>query len=252
MRKNIAVPQSRQCLKAAGAFVVFLSFLTIPDGSLLHAVGPSYPGEPTIDPRRRALPLATLGWLAQPRIIVTVVILTLIGSAAALLLLRFLQARRARAALGQDKLELLARHAECLGGLYRRYAETYPQQAEFWSLLAADETKHARWSREIFDGIARGEVTFFDDLFPVAEIEASLRELDALLSAADAPVFNSLQGFQNASMLEGKRSQWQIPDFFSGPERAVQGLALFHAEILAHRERLGELKARIASQAEGT
>lgn len=249
------IPTAPRCLRkmrSAGAVVLFLAFLTIPGGSLLQAVGPSYPGEPTIDPSRPAPPLAAFGWLAQPRIIVAIVILTLIGSAAALLLVGILRARQARAALGQDKLELLARHAERLEQLYSRYAELYPKQAEFWSLLAADETKHARWTREVFAGIADGEVIFHDDQFPVAEIEASHRELDALLTTATGPVGDSLQNFQSAAAVEGARARWQIPDFFAGPERAVQCLALFHAEILAHRDRLDELQARVSSPADGS
>lgn len=239
-------------MKKIIALFLFLAFLTIPAGTLLHAVGPSYPGEPTIDPQQPALPLAAFGWLMQWRLLATIVALTVIGSAATLLLQRILRARQGRAALGQDKLELLARHAERLERLYRRYAELFPKQAEFWSLLAADETKHARWSREIFTPIAGGEVLFPNDAFPVAEIEASSRELDALLVKAADPACDLLQAFQNAAALEEGRSRWQLPDFFSGPERAVQGMVFFHSEILAHRERLDELKARTPPQSDGS
>ncbi len=252
MKSNNTALHRLRWLKTAGAVVLFLASLMIPGGSLLQAVGPSYPGEPTFDPRRPAPPLAALGWLAQPRIIVAIVVLTLIGSAAALLLLRILKARQARAALGQDKLELLARHAERLEQLYRRYAGLHSKQAEFWSLLAADETKHARWAREIFVSISGGEVIFNDDQLPVAEIEASLREVDTLLVTAAAPAFDPAQAFQSASAVEEARSRWQITDFFTGPERAVQGLSFFHAEIQAHRERLDELKARVSSRAVGS
>lgn len=229
--------------KAAGALLLLLASLTIPSGTTLHAVGPSYPGEPTFDPRERALPLAALGWMAQWQILAAIAALTVAGSAATLILLRLLQARQRRQALGQDALELLARHAERLERLYRRNAGLFTEQAEFWSLLAADEAKHARWARETFARVAAGEVLFQVDLFPSAEIGASCRDLDAQLDPA-LPKTDPVQAFREASAVEGVRSRWQLPDFFSGPEKSVLGMALFHAEILAHCERLEELKKR--------
>jgi hypothetical protein len=242
----------KKTLRILAAAMFFLTLLMIPAVAPLLAVGPSYPGEPTFDPRQRAQPLAAFGWLAQPQILVTIVILTVIGSIAALGVLRILKSRQRMAVLGQAKLEVLALHAESLGQLYRRYAELHPKQVEFWSLLAADETKHARWAREIFPSIAGGEVVFHADQFPVAEIEASFRELETLLVKAVDPTCTLFQCFQGVVAVEEARSRWQLPDFFSGPERALQGIVFFHAEILAHRERLDELKTRVPAGGSGS
>lgn len=237
----------RQKVRPAGTTLLVLTFIAGPETTVLRAVGPSFPGEPTIDPLRPTVPLSSFGWIFQWHFLLAIVILTVIGTIAALLIIRALQARQRRKTLGEDQLELLTRHTEHLERLYRNYARIFPEQIDLWSQFGADEAKHARWARELYDRIDGGEVLFQADLFPVRQIESSLRDLEACLSQIPETNPDLREALRRAGAVEKERFEWQIPDYFSGPDRAMQGVALFHAEIMAHLDRLNHVKGALPS-----
>ena len=68
----------------------------------------------------------------------------------------------------QDPLSvvrLLAENEQLIANLYAVYAERFPEHADFWSGLAAEERDHARWLRELGSRVEEGTIFVNEDRF---------------------------------------------------------------------------------------
>jgi rubrerythrin len=68
----------------------------------------------------------------------------------------------------QDPLSvvrLLAENEELISDLYTAYAQRFPEHADFWSGLAAEERDHARWLRELGSRVEEGSLYVNEDRF---------------------------------------------------------------------------------------
>jgi len=63
----------------------------------------------------------------------------------------------------RQTLELLAKSEEKIGELYLQYAGLFSEEADFWTKLAKDEAKHARWVRSLLPRVQSEQVTFREE-----------------------------------------------------------------------------------------
>jgi rubrerythrin len=76
-------------------------------------------------------------------------------------------------------VESLARNEENIARLYEAYAQRFPESAEFWSDLAAEEMGHAAWIRDLASRAAEGVVHISRERFkqePINSFERYLRD----------------------------------------------------------------------------
>lgn len=71
-------------------------------------------------------------------------------------------------------IETLAKHEEAIAELYSAYSDVLPNHTDFWSGLAAEETEHAKWLRNLLPKIGEGSVHFDERRFHTDAIRTSM------------------------------------------------------------------------------
>lgn len=81
-------------------------------------------------------------------------------------------------------LDLLARHEETIGVLYKTYAKRFPEMETFWSEFAREEFLHAAWIRKLDLLIDRGTVRFEPGRFDPGTLRAAIDYLESQIELA--------------------------------------------------------------------
>ena len=71
-------------------------------------------------------------------------------------------------------IKLLAEHEKAISRLYKEYARKLPEQKDFWSIIAAEEIKHASWIFKLRPQVEEGSLYFKEGRFKTEAIKTSL------------------------------------------------------------------------------
>jgi len=81
-------------------------------------------------------------------------------------------------------IALLVRHEEAIAKLYKKFAENFPDERQFWLRIASEETKHATWIRALWFAIEAGTLSVNCQRFDPKSLQTSLDYLEVLLAEA--------------------------------------------------------------------
>jgi len=76
-----------------------------------------------------------------------------------------------------ETVRLLVTHELAIGELYEAYARRFPDQAELWRGLAAEEREHAEWLDAMGHRVEAGELAFDARRFKAPAVRSALKYL---------------------------------------------------------------------------
>jgi hypothetical protein len=89
-----------------------------------------------------------------------------------------------------DTLELLAKHEETLRDLYNAIGEKFPEHRSFFHRIAADESSHAAWLRELKPMIEAEVFKINERRFALLAIEKALHYARTQVDLVNNPLSN--------------------------------------------------------------
>jgi rubrerythrin len=71
-------------------------------------------------------------------------------------------------------IEILAKHEEEIGNLYRTFSNAFPAYKEFWLSISNEEKMHADWIRTLLTEVKEGAAYFNENRFKIEAVRTSL------------------------------------------------------------------------------
>ena len=144
-----------------------------------------------------------------------------------------------------ETVEMLAKHEETIGQLYKEYADKYPEHRDFWLALADDENQHARWINELHSKIEEGSVHFKQDRFQIPAIRHSLNYVQKMLLKSIEPGFELIEALSTAWYIEDALLENRFFEVFETDSADLKETLRKLAEATdQHRQRIHDAKAQ--------
>jgi rubrerythrin len=144
------------------------------------------------------------------------------------------------------ELEMLARHEEAIGGLYKAYAERFQEHKDFWTRLAGEERGHASWIRRLFPKAEEGIITFDDARFNTKAIDTSLMYIEHWVHEAQNEPVEIVKALSVALDIESSLIEKNYFKVFESDNKEMKhvlnGLAQGCRE---HRDRIQQLLTEV-------
>lgn len=140
------------------------------------------------------------------------------------------------------EIEALAMHEEAIGDLYTAYAERFPDDQEFWSILADEEYSHAEWVRSLADYAEDGAVEINKGRFKTKVVESSLKYVQDWTRQAKREEITPIYALSIANDIENALIDKSFFEVFEtdSEEMAAILTALLEASR-DHRDRVSEM-----------
>ncbi|MBN1458493.1 MAG: hypothetical protein JXA57_03090 [Armatimonadetes bacterium] len=140
-----------------------------------------------------------------------------------------------------ETIGLMAAHESALAELYRTYATLFDDRQSFWSELADDEVRHARWVAGFADEVKAGTVHVKPGRFSSASILGSLDRVKERLQEAQNAEPSSFDALAIARKFEDDLIESHYFEIFDDDAPGMKDLLKrLQAETLAHRKRVTE------------
>ncbi|MHC4156665.1 MAG: hypothetical protein ACYST6_17335 [Planctomycetota bacterium] len=144
-----------------------------------------------------------------------------------------------------ETIEMLTKHEETIGQLYKAYAERYTDHRDFWLGLSADEDQHARWINELRSKIEDGSVHFNQDRFQIPPIRHSLNYVEKMLLKSVEADFELIEAFSTAWYIEDALLENKFFEVFETDSADLkETLRKLSEATEEHRQRIHDAKAR--------
>jgi rubrerythrin len=136
-------------------------------------------------------------------------------------------------------LDLLREHEKAIGRLYETYAHRFPQDREFWLILAQEEDQHARWIDLLQREVEEDPTGLVVNRFPAAAINHSLHYLNRLVEEAQRPSLTPVNALSAALDIEQALLENRYFEVFASDSAGIQRLLhLLIQATRAHVERV--------------
>ncbi|MHB9132936.1 MAG: hypothetical protein ACYDBB_17865 [Armatimonadota bacterium] len=136
--------------------------------------------------------------------------------------------------------ELLIQIEEAIGQLYLRYAEIFPDQADFWREIAREEDVHVTWVRTIREGLEVGTVRFKDGRCVPEHYRTFLDYIQRRRSEALRAPLTFFEALSIAQDLESSIIERSFQQIFQGNSAKIQ--QLLHALDASTEKHLQRVK----------
>ena len=136
-------------------------------------------------------------------------------------------------------LDMLREHEKAIGRLYETYARRFPQDREFWLILAQEEQQHARWLELLQRKVENDPAAMVVNRFPAAAINYSLHYINSLAANAQRPGLTPVNALSAALDIEQALLENKYFEVFTSDSTAIQRLLhLLTQGTRAHIERV--------------
>ncbi|MHC4062523.1 MAG: hypothetical protein ACYSUC_01720 [Planctomycetota bacterium] len=144
-----------------------------------------------------------------------------------------------------ETVEMLAKHEEAIGQLYKAYSERYTDHRDFWLGLSDDESQHARWINELHSKVEDGSVHFKQDRFQIPAIRHSLNYVEKMLFKSIEADFELIEAFSTAWYIEDALLENKFFEVFETDSADLKETLRKLSEATAeHRQRIHDAKTR--------
>lgn len=144
-----------------------------------------------------------------------------------------------------ETIEMLIRHEEAIGQLYKAYAERYTNYRDFWLGLCDEEAQHAGWINELHSKVADGSVHFNRDRFQISAIQHSLNYVQKMVLKSGEPDFELIEAFSTAWYIEDALLENRFFEVFETDSADLrETLRKLGEATEQHRQRIGDAKAQ--------
>ncbi|MHC4500405.1 MAG: hypothetical protein ACYS9T_05325 [Planctomycetota bacterium] len=144
-----------------------------------------------------------------------------------------------------ETIEMLAKHEEAVGQLYKAYAEKYTDHRDFWLGLSGDENQHALWINELYSKVEDGSVHFKQDRFQMPAIQHSLNYVQKMLLKSQEPDFELTEALSTAWYIEDALLEKKFFDVFETDSADLkETLRKLSEATTEHRQRIHDAKAK--------
>jgi rubrerythrin len=136
-------------------------------------------------------------------------------------------------------LDLLREHEKAIGRLYEAYARRFPQDGEFWLILAQEEEQHARWVELLQGKVENDPSAMVVNRFPAAAINYSLPYINSLAADAQRPGLTPVNALSAALDIEQALLENKYFEVFTSDSASIQRfLHLLTQGTRAHIEKV--------------
>jgi rubrerythrin len=140
-----------------------------------------------------------------------------------------------------EAIGLMAAHESALAELYRTCARQFPEHQDFWSRLAEDEVRHARWVAGFADDVKRGTAEVNPGRFESESMLASLDAVKERRAEAQTGEPSLLDALSSAKKFEDELIESRYFEIFDEDAPGLKALLRrLQAETLVHRRRVTE------------
>jgi hypothetical protein len=140
-----------------------------------------------------------------------------------------------------EAIGLMAAHESALAELYRTYAGQFPEHQDFWSGLAGDEVRHARWVAGFADDVKRGTAEVNPGRFESESMLASLDAVKERRAEAQTGEPSLLDALSSAKKFEDELIESRYFEIFDEDAPELKDLLkVLKAETEVHRKRVTE------------
>jgi hypothetical protein len=140
-----------------------------------------------------------------------------------------------------ETIGLMAAHESALAELYRAYAGLFDDHHDFWTRLADDEVRHARWIAGFADGVKAGHVHVNPGRFSSESILSSLDRARKRRQEAESGEPSSLEALSIAREFEDELLESRYFEVFDEDAPELKDLLkVLEAETEMHRKRATE------------
>ncbi|MBN2120822.1 MAG: hypothetical protein JW734_07195 [Candidatus Omnitrophica bacterium] len=146
----------------------------------------------------------------------------------------------------KEIIELLASHEEIIAKLYKTYAEKFPANKQFWTVLHLEELDHASWIRRLFPRIEEGVLSFNENRFKAKIIKESFEHVEELIRLVQTKELTLMQALATGIDIEQSLIESKFFEVYESDSHELKQLLLSLQEaFLEHSARLKEaLKKR--------
>ncbi|MBN1125284.1 MAG: hypothetical protein JXA82_09765 [Sedimentisphaerales bacterium] len=138
-----------------------------------------------------------------------------------------------------SQLRILQEHELYIARLYEAYADRFPQMADFWRELSAEEIGHANWLGKLLSDVESGSESILIERFPIAAVQTSMKYIQKQIGRVDDPEFSLLNALSIAMHLEEaliENKYFEVLD--EDGEKTRQVLALLARSTQTHLEKV--------------
>ncbi len=146
-------------------------------------------------------------------------------------------------------LDMLREHEKAIGRLYEAYARRFPQDGEFWLILAQEEQQHAGWIELLQTKVEDDPSAMIVNRFPAAAINYSLHYLSRLTEDAQQPSLTPINALSAALDIEQALLENKYFEVFTSDSAAIQ--RLLHLLTQATRAHLEKVRSALHNHTAG-
>ncbi|HPR50834.1 MAG TPA: hypothetical protein PLU81_03555 [Deltaproteobacteria bacterium] len=145
-------------------------------------------------------------------------------------------------------IEKLMANETAISGLYRQFAETFPQDADFWKSISQEELMHASWIEKLRDVEQKGEIGQGTTTIRVTAIESSIKYIDSLTEKCRRGEIERVNAFALAYDIENSLLEKKFLSVFAFGSGTYKGLSdKLVDETKQHIEKISAALASIKS-----
>ena len=142
-------------------------------------------------------------------------------------------------------IEKLMANESAISRLYRQFAETFPQDRDFWNTISQEELMHASWIEKLRDRAKEGEIGSGPTTIRTVAVENSIKYIDSLSEKCRKGTITRLNAYALAFDIEKSLLEKNFLSVFSiGPGKYKDLSDKLINETRLHMEKISEaLKA---------
>jgi len=133
--------------------------------------------------------------------------------------------------------------------LYRQFAETFPEDADFWNTISQEELMHASWIEKLRDVAREGEIGSGPTTIRVTAIDNSIKYIDSLAGKCRRGEIQRVNAYALAYDIENSLLEKKFLSVFafgSGTYKSLSDKLI--DETKQHIEKIGETLKAIRSE----
>ena len=146
-----------------------------------------------------------------------------------------------------ELVQEIRRHELILAKMYKQFSKSHPNQKQFWSKLAHEESMHAKWIKSLGQHYRNGNIGLTDVKISPQAIKTSISHLERQTEASKNGNLTLLNAVSIALDIEKSMIDNKIFEIFDLTDaKNVKIRAGLEKETVKHRQKLEQLYSELS------
>jgi hypothetical protein len=133
--------------------------------------------------------------------------------------------------------------------LYRQFADTFPEDSDFWKTLSQEELMHASWIEKLLDVAREGEIGSVPTTIHAIAVENSIKYIDSLAEKCRRGEIKRVNAYALAHDIEKSLLEKKFLSVFAFGSGTFKSLSdKLVDETKRHIEKIGETVKALQSE----